>query len=101
MNPKPGLLSFLAVDCFLQRLSQLIGAGGGLHTALDALHTGDHILNVHTFHQSADALQIAVAAAQELDIGDLAVLDIEEDLLGANALGFVLVTHIKISFLFM
>ena len=93
MNPKPGLLSFLAVDCFLQRLSQLIGARGGLHTALDALHTGDNILNVQTFHQSADALQIAVATADELDVLNLAVLDVEQNAPGAGAFGLVFVLH--------
>ena len=74
-----------------KRLRQLIGAGGGLHAALDALDTGDDVVNVHPFHQLADALQVAVAAAYKLNILDLVVLNVEENLLGTGAFCLVFV----------
>ena len=74
-----------------QSLRQLIGAGGGLHAALDALDTGDDVVNVHPFHQLADALQVAVAAAYKLNILDLFVLNVEENLLGTGAFCLVFV----------
>ena len=93
-------VNFCLDICFLQGLSQLIGAGGGLHAALDAFDAGDDILNIHAFYQSGDALQIAVAAADKLHILNLVVLDIKENALGAGAFGLVLVAHNNISFLY-
>ena len=84
--------------CFLQRLSQLVRAGGGLHAALDTLDAGNYIVNVHAIDQSADALQIAVASADKLNILDLVVLNVEQNALRASALGLVFVTH-KLYFL--
>ena len=77
--------------CGLQCLRQLIGAGGGLHAALHTLHTADHIVNIHTVHQRGDTFQIAVAAANELNIFDLVILHIKVDHLRAGALGLVLI----------
>ena len=81
--------------CFLQRLSQLVRAGGGLHTALDSFNTGDDILHIHTFHQGCDALQVAIAAADKLNILDLVVLNVEQNALRASALGLVFVTQLS------
>ena len=75
----------------LQSLRQLIGAGGGLHAALDALNPGDDVVNVHSFHQLADALQVTVAAADKLNILDLVVLNVEENLLRTGAFCLVFV----------
>ena len=48
--------------CFLQCSSKLIRAGGGLHAAVDTFHALDDLIHVHAFYQSADTLQVAVAA---------------------------------------
>ena len=90
---------FLCVFDGLQCGGQLVGAGGLLHAALDALQTGDDIVDIHTFHQTADAFQIAVAAAVELDIGQLIVFHIKADHLGAGSLGLKSVLHFIRSFL--
>ena len=74
-----------------QGLSQLIGAGGLLHAAANTLNSGDDVVNIAALNQSSDALQVAVAAADELNILHLVVFDIEQDSLGAGALGLVFV----------
>ena len=56
--------------------------------------------SVPLLHQLTDALEVAVAATQKLDVFDLAVLQIEVDHLRAGALGLVLV-HNDSSFLFI
>ena len=94
-------MAFLAVLCGLQSLCQLIGAGGLLHAAGDALDAGDDVIDVHAFDQSGNTLQVAVAAADELNILDLVILDLEEDALRADAGSLVFVLHNSISFLFM
>ena len=81
---------FLAVLCSDQGLSQLIGAGGGLHATLHALDSCDDIVNVHALNQSSDALQVAVAAADELNVLDLAIFHIKQDALGAGTLSLLL-----------
>ena len=88
----------LCVLCSLQSLCQLIGAGGGLHAAADAFHTGDDIVDVHSLYQRADAHQIAIAAAEELNIVNLAVFNFKGNLTGAGALGLVIVLHAVIPF---
>ena len=57
--------------------------------ALDAFETSNDILDFHSCYQSADSLQIAVASAIELYVGDDAVLHFHIDMAGAHALGFV------------
>ena len=80
--------------CFLQSGSQLIGAGGRLHTAVDALHALDDLIHIHTFHQSADALQVAISTTQVLYIVNFAVFNFKEDSLGTGSLGLVLKLHL-------
>ena len=80
---------------FLQGLGQLVRAGGGLHAAADALHTGDHILDFLALYQRSDSLQVAVAAAQELYVMDLSVLHIKIDELRTGPLGLVSKVHDK------
>ena len=92
-------LAFQLCFCLLQCGGQLIGAGGFLATATNAVHSCNDIVDVHAFHQSANALQIAVATAQELHVLYLAVLNIEKDVLGASTFGLVLKLHVYISFL--
>ena len=94
---RPVNLGFL-LSC-LQSLSQLIGAGGSLGAAGNTLNAGDDLVDIHAFHQSGDALQVAVAAAEELNILDLAVFNLKDDLSGAGALGLVSILHRVNSFL--
>jgi len=77
--------------CSLQCLCQLVGAGGFLHAAGNALNTGDDLINIHAFDKLCNALQVAVAATQELNILNLIVLDVKVNRLGAGALGIVFV----------
>ena len=87
-------VSFLL--CFfrlLQRSCQLIGAGGGLAAAGCALQAGDNLVNIHTFNQGSDALQVAVAAADIGYIFDLSVLDLKVNFPGASSLGCVMILH--------
>ena len=93
-----GFWFLLFVFRHLQGGSQLIGAGGSLAAAGGTFQTGDHIVNIHAFHQGADALEIAVAAAQKFHMGNLAVFYIEADLTGAGTFGLVSITHIAYSF---
>ena len=83
----------LAVLSGLQSLCQLIGAGGLLHAAGNALDASDDVIHVHAFDQSGDTLQVAVAAADELNVLDLVVLNLKEDALGANTGSLVFVLH--------
>jgi hypothetical protein len=43
----------------------LVGAGSSLRTAANAVQPADDIVYLLTCHQSADALQVAVASAYE------------------------------------
>ena len=92
-----GLLS-VCLSCF-QCLSELIGAGGGLHTAFDAFHAGDYIIDIHSLHESGNAFQVAIAASQELNIFNLVFLNIKINHLRAGALGFVLIHNDFLSML--
>ena len=76
---------------FFQSGCQLVGAGGGLHTTVDALNSGDNLLNVHSLYQSTDTLEVAVAATEKLNIFQLALLNLKENALRAGALGLVFV----------
>ncbi len=49
-----------------QVLGDLIRAAGIAETAERALHAVDHIFGLHALDQTADALQVAVAAANDL-----------------------------------
>ena len=62
-------------------------------------HSGDNIVNIHAFDQGTDSLQVAVAAAEELDVADLIVLNLEANHLGTGSLGSVSVLHNICSFL--
>ena len=67
MQPSPILYVF-------QCLAQLVGAAGGATVAADMLQSADDLFDGHPFHQSADALQVAVAAAVEDHIVQRAVV---------------------------
>lgn len=57
--------------------------------APDAFEACDDIGHLHARHQSAKALQIAIASAIELHVGDNAVLHLHIDVAGAGSLGLV------------
>ena len=74
-----------ATEC----LAELVGARGGPMVASDAFEAGDDIFYLHACHQPADALQIAIASAIELHMGDNAILHFHINVAGACSLGFV------------
>ena len=49
----------LSAQSFLQRLCQLVRAGGRLHAASDTFDALNDFVNVHAFDKCADALEIA------------------------------------------
>lgn len=67
----------------------MVGAGCGAMVAPDAFEACDDIGHLHARHQPAEALQIAVASAIELHVGDNAVLHLHIDVAGAGTLGLV------------
>ena len=71
----------------LQRLCELVGAGSIL-LAADALEQRDDFVGGAPLDQAADPLQVAAAAADELDIVNGIVLaDVKDDLFGTRSLG--------------
>ena len=62
-----------------QVLGDLVGAAGGLAAAGRAFHAGDGVLGLHALQQTADALQVAIAAADDLD-GFNGVILVQDDL---------------------
>lgn len=72
---------------FSQGLCQLVCAGGGLAVAGVAFQDVGDFLHVLAFAELADGLQVAIAAAQELEVVHLAVFVVEGDELGAGAAG--------------
>ena len=73
-----------------QCAAELVGAGGGLAAAADAVEFLDDIVDFLSSDQPADALEVSVASANEEDLPDNAlVIDGHIDELRAGALGFV------------
>ena len=58
----------------LQCSAELVGTRGALVSTTDAVDAGDDIVDLLTTHQLADALEVAVTAAQEEDLLDDIVL---------------------------
>ena len=77
----------LLLDDFAKSLCQLVCAGGGLAVAGVAFQDVGDFLHVLAFAKLADGLQVAIAAAQELEVVHLAVFVVEGDELGAGAAG--------------
>ena len=76
-----------------QRSGELVGAGGGLEAAVDALQPVDDLVDVHALNQAANALKIAVAAAGVDDVVQLVIDDLKVDVGGTGALGAVIEFH--------
>ena len=88
------------IQCSFQSTGQLIAAGGILESAGVA---GEQLNNagcIHSLDQLGDGFQIAVASAGELHVFYNTLLQIEGDLRGSGALGFIGVIHSFYSFRF-
>ena len=73
-----------------QCAAELVGAGGGLASAADAVEFLDDIVDFLSGDQPADALEVSVASAIKEDLlNDALVIDGHIDELRAGALGFV------------
>ena len=65
---------------------QLVGAGGSLSAAVDAVETGDGLVDAHAAHEGGYALRVSVAASGKLYVEDLFAVDVDVDLPGAGPL---------------
>ena len=73
-----------------QCAAELVGAGGGLSSAADAVEFLDDVVDFLADDQAADTLEVSVASAYEEDLLDNAlVIDRHIDELRAGTLGFV------------
>lgn len=70
-------------------MGYLVGAGGGLHAALDALETVDDLLVRLTLDERTDALEIAMATAEDFSGYDAAAFASDTDEFTAGALSGV------------
>lgn len=78
------------LDSLLEGLGELIGAGGGLGAAFYSLKAGDGVGGAHAFNEAGDALEVAVAATEELDVGDdVAFVEVDDDDGGTGATGVI------------
>ena len=73
-----------------QCAAELVGAGGGLAAAADAVEFGDDVVDFLAGDQAADALEVSIASAIKEDLlNNALVIDRHIDELRAGALGFV------------
>ena len=73
-----------------QCAAELVGAGGGLASAADAVELWDDVVYFLSRDQPADALEVPVASAIKEDLlDDALVIDGHIDELRTSALGFV------------
>ena len=69
----------------------MVGAGGGFVAAADAAQFGNHVVDSLAGDETADALEVAVAAAEERDLlDDVVVVSRHVDEQRASALGWIL-----------
>ena len=80
--------------CLADGLAELVGAGGLFPATADAFEAGEDVLDFHAFDESAHALRVAVAAAEEIDVVDDAVFDVEIDLFATSSLCLIGVMHV-------
>lgn len=75
----------------LQSTAELVGAGGGFVAAADAAQFGDYVVDSLAGDETADTLQITVAATKERDLlDDVVVVSRHVDEQRASALGWIL-----------
>lgn len=72
------LFTLFRKDC-LEGAGELVGAGCGFGCAAYAFETADDIGGLHSSDERADALKVAVATADETDIADCSVLNVNLD----------------------
>ena len=71
--------------------AELIGTGCTLGTAADTVDLGDHIIDLLTAYELADALEVAVAASKEEHLlDDIVLVGGDVDQLGTGAVGLIL-----------
>ena len=70
---------------------QLVRTGSGSGAAVNSVQQGDHLVYRTALHQTADSLQVAVAAASEVEIlDDVILIQREVDHCGTSSFGSVL-----------
>ena len=72
---------FVSYEC----LSKLVATGGWFAAAGDAFDAVDDGVDVHVFGECADGGEVAGASAEEVEVGESVVLDVEGDAFGAYA----------------
>lgn len=71
---------------------QLVGTAGGFVSATDSLQFRRYLLHFHSFNQSADALQIAIASTDKTNIvQSVFFIHFKENLLTASSLCLIFV----------
>ena len=80
---------FLCSGQATKGFTELVRAGCGAMVALNAFKASNDVLHLHTRDKAANALQIAIAPAIELYVGDNAILNLYIDVSGAGALCFI------------
>ncbi len=80
------LCSFMFFFILLQGPRELIRAGSGAEAAVYAFRTGDHLVDIHAFHEPGYALCVAGAAADKADILQFIVFHFKADFTGTDAL---------------
>ena len=73
--------------------AQLVGTRGVFPAAADAFQAGQDFLDFHALDKASDALQVAVATAEEDDVVQTAVDDVEVDELAAGLFSLIGVVH--------
>ena len=96
-GPRRGFSGVQIVAQFDEAFAELFGAGRHLGRRADR-HIGkalDDLVDVHTPDEAADAVEVARAAALELEVPDGAglLIDIYHEHLGADALGIENMLH--------
>ena len=83
-----------------QGTAELVGTRGGFGATPYAVEAGDDIIDFLSGHQTAYALQVAIAAANEEDLlDDVVVVDCYVDHLRASARGLIKgMFHITVMF---
>ena len=82
------------VVCLADGDGELIGAGGGLAAAGIPLEIALDLIHGHAVDQLADGLEVAVAAADKLYVGDDVVVKLKIDLRGTDAAGAIRIIHV-------
>ena len=81
-NTSAGVLLQIVTQCG----GDLVGAGGGLHTATNTGEAINGLLDRHTDKQTGNALRVSGASSGEFYLTDHAVLNIDIDLAKADRL---------------